>query len=447
MLNKVRETIDKYNMISKGDRVIAGVSGGADSVCLTDVLNRIKDEYHIDIVLVHINHNIRGEEAKRDENFVKKLGEKYGNEVRVYSYNVEEMAKEKGCSVEEMGRKLRYKAFYETAGKNGKIAVAHNMNDNCETMIMRFFRGTGIKGLGGISASRDSIIRPLINITRDEIEKYCRERGLEYCTDSTNEIAEYTRNKIRLNVIPMIQREFNENIVQSMARMSYLMADEENYMAKTAKAAYKECEIEPERISIKKLMEYDRVIQRRIIRLGFVKFSQDLHDIAYDHVENVLSLMNKDSGKIAELPHGLRAVREYDTILFYREKEKKGICCDIIKDKKYVFAEQGFGIMLTDKKIDEKYKNMYTICLDCDKIKEDIVLRNRQPGDRIRLYGGTKTLKKLFIDEKVPLSIREHIPVLAEGKNIIWIKDMKTSAYYKADKKCGNVVYLYVWEV
>ena len=145
MLNKVIATIKKYNMLSFGDNVVIGVSGGADSVCLTDILNTLKMEYKLNITIIHINHNIRGEEAKRDENYVVNLAKQYGNNVKVFSYEVEKMAKEKGLTVEEMGRKLRYDAFYSVAGKNGKIAVAHNLNDNCETMLMRFLEVQELK--------------------------------------------------------------------------------------------------------------------------------------------------------------------------------------------------------------------------------------------------------------------------------------------------------------
>ena len=447
MLYKVIDTIEKYNMLSYGDRIVIGVSGGADSVCLTDILNELKDKYALKIILVHINHNIRGEEAKRDENFVSELGKKYGNEVKVFSYKVEDMAKAEGLTVEEMGRKLRYKAFYKTAGEKGKIAVAHNMNDNCETMIMRFFRGTGIKGLGGISASRDRIIRPLINVSRGEIEEYCSKKGLEYCNDSTNNIAEYTRNKIRLNVIPMIQKEFNENIIGAMSRMSELMADEEIYMDKAARKAYAECEIEPKRISIDSLLKYDKVIQRRIIRLGFSGYSADLHDVSYEHVENVLALVKKESGKRAELPGGLRAVKEYNTIYFYKTGEKKDFCFNIELEREYNFRELGLGIMLSHKKNGEKLKNMYTIPLNYDKIKSSLVLRGRRSGDKINLGGGTKTIKKLFIDEKIPYTKRDFVPLLAMGSNVIWIKDMKTSVFFKAGGDCKNILYLYTWEV
>lgn len=447
MLDKIRATIKKFNMLSYGDSVIIGVSGGADSVCLTDVLNSLKEEYGLDITLVHINHNIRGAEAQRDEDYVMELGEKYGNSVKVFSYQVEEIAKKEGLTVEEMGRKLRYKAFYSITGDKGKIAVAHNLNDNCETMLMRFFRGTGIKGLGGISAVRDGIIRPLINISREEIEDYCNKKSLKYCTDSTNSIEEYTRNKIRLNIIPMIKREFNENIAVTMARTAELMTDEESFMERLAREAYKECEIESKRIDIDKLLTYDKVIQRRIVRTGFQDYSADLHDISYDHVENVLSLCYKESGRIIELPNGLRAIREHNTILFSKISYKSGFSYNIKIDEKYSFNDIGVGILISKEKYDEIGKKVCTISLDYDKINTNLVLRGRQTGDKISLCGGTKSIKKLFIDEKIPLSKRDKIPLLAHGNDIVWIKDMKTSSYFKAAEDSENNLYLYLWEV
>ena len=166
MLALVTKTIERNRMLKKGDKIVVGVSGGADSVCLLDVLNKLKDKYNLKITVVHINHCIRGQEADRDEAFVKALAEKYGNEYKAFSYPVEKMAEENGTTVEEMGRNLRYYSFRKIAGEKGKIAVAHNKNDNCETMLMRFFRGTGVKGLGGISPVRGNIIRPLISVDR-----------------------------------------------------------------------------------------------------------------------------------------------------------------------------------------------------------------------------------------------------------------------------------------
>lgn len=446
MLDRVRAEIKKHNMLKYGDRVVIGVSGGADSVCLTDVLNCLKAEYSLSITLVHVNHNIRGEDAKRDEAFVKKLAEKYGNDIEIFSFPVEKMAAEEGSTVEETGRRLRYESFYKAAGSEGKIAVAHNINDNCETMLMRFFRGTGIKGLKGIAPVRDNIIRPLISVSRDEIEKYCADNKLSYCTDYTNELEEYTRNKIRLSLIPLIKKEFNENIVNTLYRTSELMSEEDRFLEEEAKKAYACCETEPSRIAIDRLSEYDKVIQRRVIRLGFIGFSPDLHDISYQHVEKVLSLTESKSGKIAELPHGLRAAREHDTIFFYREEEKISLNIVLEKEKSYEIKELFLGVMLSEYNMTKKVKNLCTLKLDYAKIKGEPVLRYRCEGDKISLPFGTKSLKKLFIDEKIPLSKRSLIPIVALDNEVIWIKDLKYSSYFKAGEN-SKVLYFYTWEV
>lgn len=448
MLTKVRNTIEKFNMLSKGDMVVIGVSGGADSVCLAHIMNGLKEEYDLEIVLVHINHQLRGADADRDEAYVMSLGERLGNTVKIFSYDVEKIAKEKGLTLEETGRELRYEAFYKVAGENGKIAVAHNINDNCETMLMRFFRGTGIKGLGGINPIRDNIIRPLIEVSRTDIESYCIENKLEYYTDYTNNIDIYTRNKIRLKLIPFIERELNPNIVNTLYRTSEIMAAEDRYLSDMAQRAYNQCEISPKRISVEKLKTFDPVIQRRIIRLGFVDFSADLHDISYSNVENVLSLTDKESGRTIELPHGLRAVREQSTIYFCRSEIIKPFSYEINIDEKKYYKELGAYFLLTHKKCEKNTKLLYTISFDYDKIVLPLVLRNRMAGDKIYIagIGGSKSLKKLFIDDKVPMVERDSIPVLAMGSDVLWISNMKTSDKYKAKDTTINYLYMYLTE-
>jgi tRNA(ile)-lysidine synthetase len=450
MLDKVIKTISQFNMIKKGDNIVIGVSGGADSVCLLDVLNSLKDDFMLNLTIVHINHNIRGEEADRDEDYVLSLAEKYGIAAKVFSYQCEEMARETGIGTEEMGRRLRYNAFNEVAGKNGKIAVAHNINDNCETMLMNFFRGTGLKGLSGISPVRDNIIRPLISVTKAEIEQYCKERSLYYCSDSTNSEDIYTRNKMRLNVIPLLEKGFNKNLTNTMFRTSNIVRAEDEYIEKQALNAYDDCREDNHRINIDRLKGYDKVIQRRIVRIGFRDFLVDLHDISYDHVEGVLSLAESESGRIIELPQGLRASREYDTLYFYKEdKCDKGFCYSLETDKKQFIKEHNFYVLLTkNKKNDKNCRIVYTNVFDCGKINTELKLRSRQSGDRIFLkgIGGSKSIKKLFIDLKIPRSKRDDIPILAFENEVLWIKDYKTSDYYKASKETKEKLYLYITE-
>lgn len=448
MLDKVVNTIRQFNMLKVGDTIVVGVSGGADSVCLLDVLNSFKDEFKLNIIIVHINHNIRGEEADYDEEYVMSLAQKYNLQIKVFSYQCEELAKQNGLGTEEMGRILRYKAFNEVAGENGKIAVAHNINDNCETMLMNFLRGTGLKGLGGIPPVRDNIIRPLIAVTKAEIKAYCDENNLKYCTDSTNGDDSYTRNKMRLNIIPMLEQSVNKDISATMFRTANILRAEEEYIEKQAILAYNDCLVEKNRVNIPKLLSYDKVIQRRIIRIGFRDFLNDLHDISFNHVEAVLMLCYGDSGKSAELPQGLRAMREHDNLYFYKDENNvNGFCYEIPVDKKVRIEGQDISVLLTKcKKNEINEKLLFNIAFDCDKIDRKLCIRSRNTGDKIYLNGinGNKSIKKLFIELKIPRSQRDNIVMLAMDNEILWIKDYKTSDYYKASDTTANKLYFYV---
>ncbi|MGN1317954.1 MAG: tRNA lysidine(34) synthetase TilS [Lachnospirales bacterium] len=450
MIDKVIKTISQFNMIKKGDKIVVGVSGGADSVCLLDILCSFKTDFDLDIIAVHINHNIRGVEAYADESYVVELCEKYNIPVKVFSYPCEELAKENGLSTEEMGRRLRYKAFNEVAGKEGKIAVAHNINDNCETMLLNFFRGTGLKGLCGISPVRGNIIRPLIACEKSEIENYCKENNLHYCIDSTNLEENYTRNKLRLSIIPLIEEGFNKVLSPVMYRTSNILREEEKFIELQALEAYNFCLSGKNRISIDKLLTFHKVIQRRVIRIGFRDFLVDLHDVSYEHIESVLALCKGESGKIANLPSNLRAIKEHNDLYFYKEDNiSKTFSYNIPLENKVYIKEFNFYILLT--KIKENAKNckiLYTNSFDCDKINGELILRSRKEKDKIFLkgVGGNKTIKKLFIDLKIPRLSRENIPLLAIGNDILWVKDYKTSDYYKASADTKNVLYLFITE-
>jgi tRNA(Ile)-lysidine synthase len=227
LVRKMINTIEQHNMIQANDRVIVGVSGGADSVALLRALRAVQSNYNLTLIVCHVNHKIRPGAAERDQKFVEELCRELGVECHVKEAHVETLAKEWNMSDEEAGRKVRYDFFNETAGVYGKIATAHNKNDNAETVMMRFMRGTGLHGLTGIPYQRDNIIRPILDISRDEIEEYLEEIGQTHITDETNLQPIYTRNKIRLNLIPEIQREFNPNFVETLTNNISTYRDED----------------------------------------------------------------------------------------------------------------------------------------------------------------------------------------------------------------------------
>ena len=223
IFEKTLSTIKKYNLIEKGDKIVLGLSGGPDSVCLLHILNRLREVLDIEVYAAHLNHQIRGLEAQQDALYVSQLCESLGVTFFVKSINVPQYCKDNKLSLEEGARKLRYEMFFEIKESlnANKIAIAHNMNDQAETVLMRMMRGTGLQGLKGIDYIRDGvIIRPILDIERSEIEAYCEEHKLNPRIDSTNLESIYTRNKIRLELIPYMKENFNSNVTESIVRMS-----------------------------------------------------------------------------------------------------------------------------------------------------------------------------------------------------------------------------------
>ena len=302
--DEVLKTIKEYNLIENGDKIVVGVSGGPDSICLVDILNEIKNDKKInfELAICHINHLIR-EEAKEDEKFV----EKYAKEKNIPFFSKEIdvvcLAKKQKIGTEEAGRIARYAFFEEILQKiNGtKIATAHTKNDNAETVIMNLLRGSGTAGLKGISPIRDNkYIKPLIQISREEIEAYCEEQKLNPRYDKTNSENIYTRNKVRNILIPLIKKEFNPNIIDTIDRLSSLAKKENEYLEKTTKEKYEELLIKEEKneiiLNLKKFNIQDEVIKSRIIIYTIKRLLGTSQGIEKVHIDDIITLCKKNIG-------------------------------------------------------------------------------------------------------------------------------------------------------
>ena len=305
MKEEVLETIKKYNMIENGEKVVLAVSGGPDSICMLDILNDIKNDVTIDInfeiVVAHVNHMIR-KEAEEDEKYVKKYCEEKQIEFYSKSIDVQKMANNNKIGVEEAGRNARYDFFDEILERTNaqKIAIAHNKNDNVETVLMHILRGSGINGLKGIEAKRGKYIRPLIECERNEIEEYCSKKNLQPRIDKTNFENEYTRNKVRNLLIPYIQKEFNPNLIKTIDRLSNLVAEEENYMDKQVEIAYKEMLISEKekeiQLDLKRFNIQEKVIKSRIILYTITRLFGNSKGLEKIHIENIIKLCSNNIG-------------------------------------------------------------------------------------------------------------------------------------------------------
>lgn len=454
MYNKVIETIKKFNMLNNGENVVVGLSGGADSCALTHILARLSEKMDLHITAVHINHGIRGEEADRDERSAEEFCRRLNIEFIAYHCDIPSEAAKRGIGEEEAGRLVRYEKFYETAGKkNGaKTAVAHNMNDKAETLIMNLCRGAGMKGLAGIKPVGGSIIRPLIFCTRDEIEKYCDDNNIEYCTDSTNLQNEYTRNKIRNILLPWLSENINPAAGMNMANASELLREEEEYLESKAQEQYKKLLKDSGdgfvSLNADGLASEHSVIRRRVLRIALRSLRPDMRDFGRKHIENAEDILMGDTGRRISLPGGITVSKGYGLINILYDREKQGaFCYDIEPGKKYFIKETERYVLLSLNE-EKNIKNAVNICtkkIDYDKIKDKIQLRTRQTGDFISIKNGRKKIKDIFIDDKIPSDKRDSYPMLVCGKSVIIVGNRLGTDYY-VGQDTKNILYIYIWE-
>lgn len=454
IFDKVLSTINKHNLIQKGDKIVLGLSGGPDSVCLLHVLNRLKKDFNIEIYAAHLNHQIRGIEAQKDALYVSKLCEDMGIIFFVKSINVPKYCENEGLSLEEGARKLRYEMFYEIKDKikANKIAIGHNLNDQAETVMMRIMRGTGLKGLKGIDYIRDNcIIRPILDVERNEIEEYCEAYNLNPRIDKTNLENIYTRNKIRLDLLPYMKDNFNSNVIESIVRMSNSLKSDNDYIEKEAEAKFREVSNIKEKgfveINLDDFVCLHDAIKVRVLRNSIKHILGDTNFVDQRHIEDIMSLEdNSKVNKMLTLPRNIFVYRQKDSIIltneeivneeieFYYNVPSNGFIK--IKELKQIIETQVMSIdRYKSMKLDNSSKGF-----DFNKVKGGIVIRSRRQGDKIKLAMGSKKVKDLFIDLKIPREERCKIPIITDSEGIICVGDYKISENYKIDENTKEVL-------
>ncbi|MBC7981481.1 tRNA lysidine(34) synthetase TilS [Candidatus Parcubacteria bacterium] len=456
MYEKVLKTIQKYHMIQPHEHIVLGLSGGADSICLLYLLKRLQEEMAFQLYAVHIHHGLRGDAADQDAIFVKGICQKLAVPCEIYYRDIRSEASLLKISEEEAGRKARYEIFHQclNAHGKGKIAVAHHMNDQAETVLFNMMRGSSLKGLGGILPIRGVLIRPLIDCTRHEIEVFCSDNLLQYMKDYTNELCQYSRNQIRLELIPYIEKNFNPNFIRQMGNMSELVREEDAYLEEEALRLFqgvkKEATSEHVILDIDKLMLIHPVVQKRILRNVLLVLGVGLKDFEYKHILSLKALLEKESGKRISLPFGVIAQRVYQELHFLKgEQEKATWAYTLSKDDLNFYIEETGHQVKVRFFENENYtdfpQNLYTKWFDYDKIECNLAIRNRRDGDFIALTG-KKKLKDYFIDEKIPREIRQNLPLVVDGSNILWVVGYRMSDYYKVTKATKTIMALEITE-
>ncbi len=454
MKNKVLSIIKEHDLIKENENIVIGVSGGPDSMALLHVLLEIRDSIDFNIYIAHLNHGVRGIEARNDQLFVEKQAKKLNLPYYTRNVSMIEYGKEKGITAEEAGRELRFEFFREIIKEQGggKIAVAHNKNDQAETLLMRFMRGTGIDGLKGMEFIAQDIIRPILSISRSEIEKYIEEKNIETVLDKTNLQPIYTRNKVRLELIPYIEENFNPNIIDTIWRTSRISTIDSEFLEEYTEKEYdKLVKKEEDNVIIldgEKLTYLNRSIQQRVIRNGIQKINGSLQGITEIQILSVLNLllMGK-TGKRINLINNIIAKLNYNELII--EKEEKTEDKDFLYELSYPgdlkLKELGYSFNMEIIEINEKTefeKSKYVKYFDLSKIKGKLFFRNRKQGDRFSPFGmsGSKKIKDYFIDEKISKDVRDKIPLLIDEKNILWVVGYRNSEDYKVTKDTERIL-------
>ncbi len=454
-------------MLKPKDSVVIGVSGGPDSVALLHILLIFASRFSLRLGVAHLNHCLRQNDSDKDAKFVESLAKNFDLPCHLQKRDIRRYQRENRLSLEEAARCVRYEFLNDIATINhyNKIALGHHADDNAELVLMNLFRGTGTLGLSGIPPKRDDkIIRPMIKLSRADIIDFLNQNQLKFVVDRSNADTRHLRNRVRHDLIPVLKTAYNPNISETLNRLSSIVRSEEEWLEDVVYPFFEKTVLRVREnhieLSIPVLNRYHKALQRRVIRMTFVKAKGDLRRIGFDNIDSVIALLVKKSsfGKI-DLPDGLRIQRDRDTLHVYLGRNRgsddhmdndkwdsfsfeypieKFEPVFIKEIKAYIrFAEMGIENML-----DYRCTGQYTHFFDKDALNLPMILRNFRPGDAFRPLGmsGTQKLKKFFIDKKVPRRERLKCPILLSGGKIIWVVGHRIDESVKVTPTTKNVL-------
>lgn len=477
MKNKVLNYIRENKMLEAKESVVIGVSGGADSMCLLHIMEELGRLMDLKLAVVHIHHGIRKETADRDAAHVESYCREHGIDCYVKRYDVPALSKEWGMSEEEAGRKVRYDAFNEVlcaiGDGHGKIAVAHNADDSAETVLLNLFRGSGIKGMTGILPVRGNIIRPVLCLTRQEIERYNELNGIAYIHDETNFEPEYTRNKLRLQILPAIKDGINARAAEHINAAGQSLFEIDDYMEQECEKIFetvakvrknKNIDADDTKepvvyIQSESFLALHSAMQLQLVKKCLYMVAGRAKDITAKHMKAVQGLFFMEVGKSISLPYDMVAVKEYEGVAIKKnhrvEKATQAsgnASQEIIIDREgsYLFDTDEGQIELSVERdvYNERIfiENQYTKWIDYDIMESNLLIRTRRDGDYIIVdeKGSRKKLKDFFIDKKIPRQERDKICLVAKGSEIIWIVGHRLSAAYRVSKNTRNILKLHV---
>ena len=465
LLQRVRRTIGAHRMLTPGDAVLVGVSGGPDSVALLHLLRGIASELRLRLGIIHLNHGLRGADSDSDADFVRSLAGDLNVPLFEKKADVIGFRKTHRLSLEEASRRVRYAYFAEIAGANHytRVALGHHRDDNAELVLMNLIRGSGPQGLSGIPPVREDLyIRPLIDLSREEIEGFLDEEKIPFIVDASNKDLRHRRNRIRHELIPSIRDAYNPDISGALSRLAAIMRDENDWIDGMAATAFRECiRVRKDDLLIlspERLASLETPLARRVLRKALLAIRHDLRRIRYDHIDAIYGLIENspDDGPIEKerhLPHRIHVQRTGNQIIIRRMphnlREAAAFAGPIVHDFNYRVREPGAeAVDLHIPEIDSRMRfstlsgtalpddlsSSTTACFDFDALAFPLIVRPPRPGDRFIPSGiqGSQKLKDFFINRKIPRNERGRCPLLISGGVVIWIAGLRTAEFGKA---------------
>ncbi len=449
---KIEETIWRYQMLARGERVLVAVSGGPDSVALLHILNLLKGKLGIELVVGHINHQLRARESDEDEEFVRNMCAKLNLKFLSRSVDVSKNAERKKLSIEDCARQMRYHALEVMASKAkaNKIATGHTSDDQAETVLMRLIRGAGPLGLCGIPAVRGQFIRPLIDLEREEIENFLKENLLEWRVDWSNFKMDYLRNRVRLKLLSLIKREFNSNIVEVLSRTAQLLSWQKEFLGKEIEKSFKRATSSQGRdkivLDLKKMIAYDIYLRTNIVRYAFSSLGGSPNPPSFSTIQQVLDLVAKRKlGKKVKLGKGIWVEVCAHSLTIYKKKKKPSKPCGAklpgdmearnLKLKSEVIAREKLPAKI-------KSYDQWVAYLDWERLIPPFVLRHRRNKDRFMPLGllGSKSLADFLMDAKVPKMARDEIFLLTSKNRIAWVIGHRIDDRFKVTSQTKEVL-------
>jgi tRNA(Ile)-lysidine synthase len=444
LLAQVRQTIREHRLLEPGDRVLAAVSGGVDSVVLLHALLALREELGITVLVAHVDHGLRGEVSRQDRAFVEQLAAQWQLDVLAESFDVKEYAKLYGLSTQAAAREVRYDFLSKAAQAAGatKLATAHHADDQAETVLMRILRGTGLRGLGGIPIRRREegadaeLIRPLLQVWRAEIESYARDNGILYREDASNASTQYLRNKIRIQLLPELAAAYNEGVKAHLVQLAEQAREDDQYLNELAEREYlRICQTDADgsiSADVRLLGVIPLPLQRRVITLILYYLRGHTSQWEQVHIESIGSLLtNRYPSAELHLPHGIVARRVYDRLFFTAAQaappasEVPPAPCELSKLGRYELPEYGIALELREVEgVPSRPRDAWVAHFDADELLSSrIYIRSRAAGDLVRPIGlhGTKRISDVFVDAKVPKAERATWPLFCINDSIAWV--------------------------